>query len=135
MFDYIAKIWRGTAIVDIIIIIGGIEVLFDSVCIIGYNTISDRDRIRYNMFHSSSGSSSGSSVVVVVVVVVVVIFVMSDLYNEEIMSPHVLVVVDGIKPSMKGWQNINGIKPSMKGWRNIIGIKPSMKVHLVTFLQ
>ena len=61
MFDYIAKIRRGTAIVDIIIIIGGIEVLFDSVCIIGYNTISDRDRIRYNMFHSSSGSSSGSS--------------------------------------------------------------------------
>ena len=43
MFGYIAKIRRGTAIVDIIIIIGGTEVLFDSIFIIGYNTISDRD--------------------------------------------------------------------------------------------
>ena len=57
MFDYIAKIRRGTANVDIIfIIIGSTEVLFDSsICIIGYNTISNRDRIRYNMCSSSSG--------------------------------------------------------------------------------
>ena len=57
MFDYIAKIRRGTANVDIIIIIiGSTEVLFNSsICIIGYNTISNRDCIRYNMCSSSSG--------------------------------------------------------------------------------
>ena len=56
MFDYIAKIRRGTANVDIIIIIiGSTEVLFDSsICTIGYNTISNRDRVRYNMYSSSS---------------------------------------------------------------------------------
>ncbi len=61
MCRYIAKIRRGTAIVDVIIIIGGTEVLCDSICIIGYNTKSDRDRIRCNILRSNSGSSSSIS--------------------------------------------------------------------------
>ena len=103
MFDYIAKIRRGTANVDIIIIIiGSTEVLFDSsICIIGYNTISNRDRIRYKC---------------VVGVVVEIKPSMKGWRN-----------IIGIKPSMKGWRNIIGIKPSMKGWRNVVGRKPLMK--------
>ena len=97
--------------------------------------------------------------VVLVVVVVLVIFVMSDSYNEEIMSPHVLVVViesignvaveivvqrynglrgsclDGIKLSMKGWLNIVGINPSTKGWQNIIVVEIVGKVVVVTILS
>jgi len=97
--------------------------------------------------------------VVVVVVVILVIFVMSDSYNEEIMSPHVLVVViesignvaveivvqrynglrgsclDGIKLSMKGWLNIVGINPSMKGWQNIIVVEIVGKVVVVNIIS